>query len=131
MKSHWLTHQGIRVFIADFSHRGSNAAEIAAECEAIKQELAGQPPHSILSISYVEGTLANEDIINHMVELVKVTNQYIKKRAVVGVSGYRRHLLYAFSKVVGDLKFSVFDSLDEALNWLVKQGGIDACVDAR
>lgn len=120
MKSHWLTHQGSRVFIADFSHRGNNAAEIATECEAIKQELAGQPPHSILSVSYVEGTLANEDIIKHLVELVKVTNQYIKKRAVVGVSGYRRHLLYAFSKVVGELKFSVFDSLDEALDWLVK-----------
>ncbi len=121
MKSRWQVHQGTQVFIADFSHRGNNAEEIAAECEAIRQELKGKPAHSILSISYVEGTLANEDIINHLLELVKETNQYIKKRAVVGVSGYRRHLLYAFSKVVGDLKFSVFDSLDEALDWLVKK----------
>lgn len=120
MKSHWRIHQGVQVFIADFSQRGGNTAEIEAECEAIKQELNGRPPHSVLSISYVEGTLANEDIIKHLVELVKITNQYIKKRAVVGVSGYRRHLLYAFSKVVGELKFSVFDSLDEALDWLVK-----------
>jgi len=60
------------------------------------------------------------DIIGHLVDLVSVTNKYIKKRAVVGVSGYRRHLLYAFSKVVGDLKFSVFDTLDEALAWVVK-----------
>lgn len=121
MKSRWQTHQGVQVFIADFSHRGSNADEIVAECEAIRQALAGEPPHSVLSISYVEGTLANEDIINHLIELVKETNQYIKKRAVVGVIGYRRHLLYAFSKVVGELKFSVFDSLDEALDWLVKK----------
>jgi hypothetical protein len=35
---------------AGFSQRGSNAAEIAAECEAIKQALAGEPPHSVLSI---------------------------------------------------------------------------------
>lgn len=121
MKSRWHIHQGARIFIADFSHRGSNAAEIAAECEAIKQELAEQPLHSILSISYVEGTLANEDIIKHLIELVKVTNPYIKKRAVVGVSGYRRHLLYAFSKVVGDLKFSVFDTIDAALDWLAQE----------
>lgn len=120
MKSHWLEHRGVQVFIADFSRRGSNAAEIAAECEAIKRELAGRPEHSVLSISHVEGTLANEDIIKHLVELVKVTNRFIKRRAVVGVTGYRRHLLYAFSKVVGELKFSVFDSIDEALDWLVK-----------
>lgn len=120
MKSRWLTHKGAPVFIADFSQRGSNAAEIQAECEAIKQVLANEPLHSVLSVSYVEGTLANEDIIKHLVALVPDTNKYIKKRAVVGVSGYRRHLLYAFSKVVGDLKFSVFDTLDEALDWLVK-----------
>ncbi len=120
MKSRWQAHQGVQVFIADFSNRGSNAEEIAAECDAIKQALAGQPLHSVRAVSYVEGTLANEDIIKHLIDLVKITNQYIHKRAVVGVSGYRRHLLYAFSKVVGDLKFNVFDSLDEALDWLVK-----------
>ncbi len=120
MKSHWLTHKDVSVFMADFSQLGNDAAKVAAECEAIKLALAAQPPHSVLSLSYVEGTLANEDIIKHLVDLVKVTNQYIKKRAVVGVSGYRRYLLYAFTKVVGDLRFSVFDTLDEALDWLVK-----------
>ncbi len=120
MKSHWVTHEGVRVFIADFSHQGSNAANIGAECEAIKEALSNEPLHSVASISYVEGTLANEDIIGHLVKLVPDTNKYIKKRAVVGVIGYRRHLLYAFSKVVGDLKFNVFDTLDEALNWVVK-----------
>lgn len=118
MKSRWHTHKGVEIFIADFSHRGGNANEIAAECEAIKQELNGKPQHSVLSVSYVEGTLANEDIVKHLIDLVKITNQYIKRRAVVGVSGYRRYLLYAFSKAVGELKFSVFDSLDEALDWL-------------
>lgn len=120
MQSHWLTHKGEQVFIADFSHYGSDASKVAAECEAIKAELADQPTHSVLSITYVDGTLANEDIIKHLVELVPVTNKYIKKRGVVGVSGYRRHLLYAFSKVVGPLTFSVFDKMEEALDWIVK-----------
>lgn len=118
MKSRWVTHKGVPIFIADFSHRGSNADEIAAECQAIRQELRGRPPHSVRSVSYVEGTLANEDIIHHLLDLVKETNQYIQCRAVVGVSGYRRYLLYAFSKAVGELKFNVFDTLEEALDWL-------------
>lgn len=120
MKSHWLNQDGVRVFIADFSHQGHDGAAIAAECESIKATLASEPDHSVLSITHVEGTLANEDIIGHLVRLVPVTNKYIKKRAVVGVSGYRRHLLYAFSKVVGELKFSIFDTMDEALAWIVK-----------
>jgi hypothetical protein len=120
MKSRWIIHEGARVFIADFSYQGHDGAAIAAECESIKAALAEEPAHSVLSITYVEGTLANEDIIGHLVKLVPQTNKYIKKRGVVGVSGYRRHLLYAFTKVVGELKFSVFDTMDEALAWVVK-----------
>lgn len=123
MKSRWVMHRGVDIFIADFSHHGSDAAAIAAECDAIRQELHGRPPHSVRSVSYVEGTLANEDIIHHLLELVKETNQYVQKRAVVGVSGYRRYLLYAFSKVVGDLKFNVFDTLEQALDWLAESKG--------
>jgi hypothetical protein len=52
---------------------------------------------------------------------VPITNKYVKRRAVVGVSGFRRHFLYAFAKVVGNINFSVFDSLPQALDWIVTE----------
>jgi hypothetical protein len=120
MKSHWVEHQGKRVFIADFSNYRDDGAGIRAECQAIIAELEVEPAHSVLSISNVEGTFANEDIMKALANLVPITNKHVKRRAVVGVSGFRRHFLYAVAKVVGDINFTVFDTLPEALDWIVK-----------
>ncbi len=121
MKSRWVTHQGKPIFIADFSGYADDAAGVRAECNAIKEVLKKMPEHSVLAISYVEGTYANEDILRVLTELVPVTNRYVKRRAVVGVSGFRRHFLYAFAKVVGDVNFTVYENLEEALDWLAKE----------
>jgi hypothetical protein len=120
MQSHWVEHKGRRVFIADFSNFRDHGAGVMAECEAIKKTLEGEPPHSVLSLTNVEGTFANEDIIKALMELVPITNKRVKRRAVVGMTGFRRHFLYAFAKVVGEINFTVFDTLPEALDWIVK-----------
>lgn len=120
MKSHWIMHQGRPIFIADFSHFAGDAAGVRAECEGIKEALKREALHSVRSLTNVDGTFANEDVIRALLDLVPVTNTYIKKRAVIGVSGFRRHFLYAFAKVVGNLTFSVFDTPEEALDWLAR-----------
>ncbi len=120
MKSHWIEHKGKRVFIADFSHFLDDGAGVRAECQAIKNELEREPLHSVLALTTVEGTFANEDIIKALVELVPITNKRVRRRALVGVSGFRRHFVYALAKVVGDVNFTVFDTLPEALDWIVK-----------
>jgi hypothetical protein len=121
MKSHWVTHNGTKVFISNFSNLGGDAAAVKAECDSIRAALENEPPRSVLAITNVEGTFANEDILRVLAELVPITNKYVKRRAVVGVSGFRRHFLYAFAKVVGNINFSVFDSLPQALDWIVTE----------
>jgi len=120
MKSRWVNHKGVRIFIADFSGYGSNSTALRAECNYVIHMLRDEPLHSVISVSNVEDTFANEDVIRALVELASQTNTFIKKRAVIGVSGFRRHFLDVFSKVVGDLKFSVFDTLEQALDWLAE-----------
>lgn len=121
MKSHWVTHKGARVFIADFSHYGGDAAGVQAECDSIKAVLDNEPIHSVLAITNVDGTFANEDVLQALVKLVPVTNKHVKRRVVVGVSGFRRHFLYAFAKVVGDMDFKVCESLPQALDWVIQE----------
>jgi hypothetical protein len=117
MKSHWIEHKGKRIFIADFSNFRDDGAGIRAECQAIEIE----PMHSVLSLTNVDGTFANEDIMKAFVELVPITNKRVKRRALVGVAGFRRHFIYALAKVIGDVNFTVFDTLPEALDWIVKE----------
>jgi hypothetical protein len=121
MKSHWVEHKNKRVFIVDFSNFRDDAAGIHAEGQAVIKELESEPAHSVLVISNVEGTFANEDIMKTLVELVPITTKRVKRRAVVGLAGFRRHFLYAFAKIVGDINFTVFDTLLEALDWIVKE----------
>jgi hypothetical protein len=120
MKSRWVEHKGKRVFIADFSNFHDDAAGVRAEYKAIISEFEIEPVHSVRAISNVEGTFANEDILKVLVEGVSITSKWVKRRAVVGMTGFRRHFLYAFAKVVGDINFTVFDTLPEALDWIVK-----------
>ncbi len=121
MKSRWVNHKDARIFIADFSNYANDAQALRAECNYILHLLRDEPLHSVVSVSYIDGTFANEDIIRALVELAGQTNKFIRKRAVVGVSGFRRHFLDVFAKVVGDLKFSVFDTLEQALDWLASE----------
>ncbi|MDX9991638.1 MAG: hypothetical protein RBS68_06255 [Anaerolineales bacterium] len=118
MQSHWVYHHGVRIFLADFSHYGANAAAVQAETQYIIQILNGEPDHSVLSLTNMEATFANEDILRALSELLPVTNKKVRRRAVTGVSGFRRHFLDAFAATVGNAKFSAFDSDEEAYQWL-------------
>jgi hypothetical protein len=119
MKSHWIYYQDIRIFLADFSNYGSNGPSVKAETQYIIEMLKNEPGHSVLSVTYVEGTFANEDILRALTDLLPISNAKIKRRAVVGVAGFRRHFLDAFASLVGNVKFSAFDTLEQAYAWLV------------
>lgn len=120
MKSHWVYYNGVRIFLADFSNYGANGAGVKAETQYIIELLKNEPDNSVLSLTDVDGTYANEDILRALAELLPASNKKIKRRAVVGVTGFRRHFLDAFVAVVGNIKFSVFDTGEEAYTWLSK-----------
>ena len=120
MKSHWVTYQDKRIFISDFSNLGYDEAAVADECEAIKAALEVEPPKSVLAIVNVDGTFVNDKIIGAFRQILPVTNKYVKRRAVIGLSGFRRHFVFLVSKFVGSVDFNAFDSLGEAQGWIVR-----------
>lgn len=120
MKSRWIIYKGVRIFIADFSNYGSDAEGVQAEAEHITRLLQLERPDSVLSIAHVDGTFANERTMRSLMTLVPVTNKYVKERCVVGVRGFRKHLLAGFTKLTGRAQFRICDTLDEAYDFLLK-----------
>ena len=116
MKSHWVTHHDTRVFIADFSNCGLDANAVRAECEAIKVELGLEEPGSVRSITNAEGTLSNTETMKAFAELLPHSNKYVFRRAIVGVGGYRKYFLDAFSNLTGRVHFMAFDTIEQALD---------------
>jgi hypothetical protein len=121
MKSRWIIYKGARIFIADFSNYSSDSVGVQAEADYIAKLLQLEPPESVLSIAHVDGTFANEKTMRTLMGLVPVTNKYVKKRCVVGVRGFRKHLIAGFTRITGRAQFTILDTLEEALDFLVKQ----------
>lgn len=121
MKSRWITHREKRIFISDFSNYGNDALAVREECEAIRLILQDEPVKSVLAIVDVDGTFVNEGIVREFRQILPVTNKYVKRRAVVGLNGFRRHFLFLVAKFTGGINFSPFDNLDDALSWIVQE----------
>ncbi len=119
MKSRWVEHRGHRVFIADFSHFDLDSAGLQAECNQIIEALRREPLHSVLSISDAEGTVASPANLNVLKNLLPHSNRYVRRRAVIGVNGARRTFIDIINKLTGGTRFVTFDSLEQALDWIV------------
>lgn len=120
MNSHWMEHNGFRVFIADFRGFEMNSSGLQQECEEIKAELSKQPLKSVRSISVVEGTVGTPEILRVFKDLLPYTSKYVGRRAAVGLTGSRRKFIDVIDKLTGGTHFVTFDTLPEALEWIVK-----------
>ncbi len=121
MKSRWINHNGVRVFISDFSDYGTDVAAMQTEADEIIKIIQQEPAASILSLALVEGTNANEQTMRVLQKQVSITNPHIKARAIVGLHGFRKHLITAFARITGRTQFIIFETEAEALDYLVKQ----------
>jgi hypothetical protein len=120
MQSYWVEGLGKRVFVANFSNFGTNADDLKAECELIKVVLRKEPLDSVLAITDITGTNATPQTLQTLRELVTETNQFVHKRAVVGLSGYKKYFVDAFAAFTGENTFVRHDTLQQALDWITR-----------
>ena len=120
MHSHWVDHQGKRVFIADFRGFEMDSAGLQQECNEIIAEMSTQPLKSVRSVSVVEGTVGTPDILRIFKDLLPYTTKYVIKRAAVGLTGGRRKFIDVLDKLTGGTHFVTFDTIPEALDWIVR-----------
>jgi len=74
MKSHWVEHQGKRVFIAEYSNFGMNSAALQQEVTEILAELEKQPPNSVMVVSNLVETTASLDNIKILRNTMQKSN---------------------------------------------------------
>ena len=120
MKSHWIEHQGKRIFYADYSSFGDDADALYQEAEPAIQTLAAEPEKSALVIANFEGT--NSSIMNSDVfkQLLPKSNPSVKRRAFLGMGGAKKFFLTTLNSLMSGSRGLAFDSLDQALEWIIK-----------
>jgi hypothetical protein len=123
MKSQWITYKGQRILQMDLSNFRENLkgfeAELSAAVTTFGQDMYQQPEHSVLVLVDLHNTVMTSTTQKLLTERIKDTRQYVKKTAVVGMTGLRRMYLDFFAHIAGS-DTAPFDDQDSAKEWLVK-----------
>jgi hypothetical protein len=121
MRSQWIEHGGKRILYADYTNFSESDFEaLRAEVVEVETEIARQPENSVLSLTDIRGSVASREAVDLFKKSAVVAKKYIRKQAVVGVTGLKKIVFDAVVKLSGQ-NATAFDDLETAKDWLVKQ----------
>lgn len=118
MKSRWTTWKGQRVLYCDFSGFKSDVDSLKREVDAADQEIIKEPKGSVLLMADLRNTVASGQVVEMFKHSAVLTNPYVKKQAVIGVTGFKRFLADVVARFSGQ-GMRLFDTEGEAMDWLV------------
>jgi hypothetical protein len=109
-------HEGQRILVIDYSHCDTEAMK---ELITITRTLiATQLPNSLLTLSDVSGAVFNIDVVEQLKEMTKHNAQYVRKGALVGVTGLQA-LIYSVVQSFSNRNIPLFNNKEDALKYLL------------
>jgi len=118
MKSRLTTHKGEEVFHIDLANYQLDHEGFIKELGAAETITCQQPDDSLLVLTDITGTVVSPEVMRFAKESSGRTMKHVRKTAVVGITGMQKFLLGAVSRFSGQ-RFSVFDDIEKAKDWLV------------
>jgi len=122
MKSQWISYSGKRILHIDLSNFKEDLKgfeeEITNTIRILGPEMYKQPEHSVLVLVDLRNTVMTSTAQKFLTERIKDTRLYVKKTAVVGMTGLRRMFLDFFAHVANS-ETAPFDDPESAKEWLV------------
>lgn len=126
MKSKWIENenQEKRILFIDLSDFRSNIVgfeeELTLTVSTIGQEMYLQPLHSVLVLVDLTNTSITPEANRLLTERISDTKKYVKRTAVVGMTGLRGIFLDYFARLAGSETVG-FEQMDDAMEWLITQ----------
>jgi hypothetical protein len=117
MKSSWMTYQDKKIFYARYDNL--NLEDLQKEMNAAVEEVRRQQPDSVLLMINTAGTIITPAALNLFKDIAVATKKYVRKTAVLGISGARRTMLDIVVKFSG-MNVVPFDDENQAEAWLVQ-----------
>jgi len=109
-------HQGKRVLIIDYAH--CDVGQMKEMIGLTRTLIATQLPDSLLTLSDVTGAIFNTDVVEQLKELAKHNAPYVRKAALVGVTGLQA-FIYTVVQTFSKRNIPVFSNKEEALKYLL------------
>ncbi len=123
VKSQWIEHKGKRILYIDISNFHDDVRalekELSETVRTIGQEMYQQLPHSVLVLVDVRNTHMTQTSNKLISERINDTKQFVRKTAVVGMTGIRKVFLEFFARLA-ESDTGSFDMPEAAKDWLVR-----------
>lgn len=115
----FIEHRGTRILFIDFS--GLQAAEdILREMDTAREIIRAQPPSSVRVLTDVTRARYTPPVMDAMKEFTAGNKPYVRHSAVAGMERVHR-VLYRAVLLFSRRSIEIFETLDEARDWLAKQ----------
>ena len=120
MRSRWIEYNGKKIFYQDFSKLFFNTTAVKAELEEVQKVAKAEPKNSVLVLTDMRDTNVGSDLLPAMNAASAATKDYVRKTAVLGVTGVKRKLADLLTALTGQpLKY--FDDMESAKKWLIEE----------
>lgn len=120
MRSQWIEYNGKKIFYQDFSKLFYNSAAVKAELAEVQEVVKAQPKNSVLVLTDMRDTNVSTDLLPVMNAASAATKAFVKKTAVLGVTGVKRKLADLLTAITGQ-PLRYFDDIELAKIWLTEE----------
>ena len=117
MSIEWIDHKGKKILYINYS--GLTKGEEIDQIEKATQILIDTKSKENLTLSDLRKALVDQDFVEKSKEKGKISKDYTKKAAVLGIDGVRKILLKAVNAFSGNPR-EPFSTMEDAKDWLVK-----------
>ena len=120
MKSRWVEHNNKKILKQDFANLFFNAQAVKNELAGVQEIVMNEPENSVLVLSDFTNTEISSDLMGILNQASRTTKAYVKKTAVLGVTGVKRTFGDLLSRITGQ-PLVYFSNEADALDWLASE----------
>lgn len=113
----FIEHTGKRVLFINYA--GCDVPMLKAVTEEMHRVISKESLNSVLTLNDFAGTAFDSESIAVLKSRVEANAPFVRRAAVIGISGLQRLIYEAIQKFTRR-NIPLFDTREEALDWLVK-----------
>ena len=125
IKSRWVVWNGVGVLHLDYANFKQDIEGLREEVRQADEEIQREPKGSVLVLIDLRDTVATGAVVSLFKESSALTNPYVRKHALIGVTGMKRFLADKVAKLARR-PMRLFDTKEQALDWLIKDEPLGA-----
>ncbi|MEO8337551.1 MAG: hypothetical protein ABI664_21425 [bacterium] len=117
LKSRWRRWNDKAVLHLDYANFKADIEALRIEVAEADAEIQREPKGTVLVLIDLRDTVASGAVVQLFKESSVLTQQYIRRHALIGITGVKRYLADKVAQLSGR-PMRLFKTEEEALNWL-------------